>query len=1004
MASSSIREQTYSYFLAEAQDLLQSLEQDLLSLRQERSPAKVHNLMRSAHTLKGAAASVGFDSMKAIAHSLEDVVKALYKPEVKVDAEFEGLLFEAYECLRSPIAAVLAGTESNDSELLARSEVVFEKLRKKLGKHFDPGAAIPTSSELGFDITRSLFETGVRERLEQLAIAIEKNQQVTETLTTHAEVFVGLAESLNLPGFGAIAETTLKALQQNPEKTIEIAQAALADFRQGQIAVLGGDRTRGGEVSAALKQLSRQAKRQVANWNRVRRFLNRPVVAEPSLPKLPAAKPISEPAEIFDPASIQSALETLASSFETSSGNGLAEVGFEVWDDTPAEGPQPQTPEIVPQQAEFRPAPPLEAPAEPSAGNKEQRVRVDLEHLDALNYTTSELLIHQNQQTLQDEKLYTIIHELVEGLRHHQHTLLDLRDLADRMLIEGTGYKKKAVSENRLKAQFDVLELDRHDELRELVQSALEELVPLELGTDVLENLLREANLTHSKQGRLLHNLRDDLMTIRMIPIGTVLNRIPRVVDQLMQQYDKQVELRLSGSPVLVDKAIAERLYDPLLHLVRNAFDHGIESAQKRHQSGKPGLGRIEVNAYQQGNRTIIDVRDDGYGLDLTRICRRGFEMGLIPSDQVSHFSEVELFNLLFEPGFSTAKEVSDLSGRGVGLDVVRSQLRAMKGNISVSSSPSQGTTFSLQLPLTIMSARLLVCQAGPSVYGLLSDDVEKILMPTAKKIDFVGGKRVFHWEQEGEEIPVPLYRLSQLMQYTTSFSGAASGKDELMEMATLKQSESTVPVLLLRRQSEWIGLEVERVLGEQELVIRPMGSAIAPPPYVYGCSILGDQRLILVIDGAGLSELGATFRPESPTPIAPPPPPPLKRTRTRVLVVDDSVTVRQMVSLTLQGAGYEVVQAQDGLDAIAQLEKHPDIKFITCDVEMPRLNGFEFLMRYSQEAGITHVPVVMLTSRSNDKHQQLAMQLGASAYMTKPFSDERLLQLADELIGAGRN
>jgi two-component system, chemotaxis family, sensor histidine kinase and response regulator PixL len=1003
VSPSSIREQTYSYFLAEAQDLLQSLEQDLLSLRQERSPAKVHNLMRSAHTLKGAAASVGFNSMKAIAHSLEDVVKALYKPEVKVDAEFEGLLFEAYECLRAPIAAVLAGTESHDTELLARSEAIFEKLRTKLGKHFDPGAAIPTSSELGFDITRSLFETGVRERLEQLAIAIENHQQVAETLATHAEVFVGLAESLNLPGFGAIAETTLKALQLNPEKATEIAQAALADFRQGQVAVLGGDRTRGGEVSVALMLLSKRAKRPTNSeskpsegfWNRVKRLLNRPVSVNPPSPQLPAAT-----TETFDPASIQSALETLADTFESNSGNGLAEVGFEVWD-TPAKAPQTQVPEIR-QQTGFRAtSPAVEVPPEPST--KEQRVRVELEHLDALNYTTSELLIHQNQQTLQDEKLSTIIHELVDGLRHHQHTLLDLRDLADRMLIEGTGNKKKAVSENGLKAQFDVLELDRHDELRELVQSALEELVPLEFGTDALESLVREASLTHSKQGRLLHNLRDDLMTVRMMPVGTVLNRIPRVVEQLMQQYDKQVELRLSGNHVLVDKAIAERLYDPLLHLVRNAFDHGIESAQNRHQSGKPGLGRIEVTAYQQGNRTIIDVRDDGRGLDLTRICRRGFEMGLLPSDQVSHFSEVELFNLLFEPGFSTAKEISELSGRGVGLDVVRSQLRSLKGNISVSSSPSQGTTFSLQLPLTIMSARLLVCQAGQAVYGLLSDEVEKILMPTAEKIDFVGGKRVFHWEQEGEESPVPLYRLSQLMQYTTSLASAASRKDELMEMATLKQSESTVPVLLLRQQSEWIGLEVERVLGEQELVIRPMGSAIAPPPYVYGCSILGDQRLILVIDGAELSKLGATFRPESPT-VQPPPPPPLKRTRTRVLVVDDSVTVRQMVSLTLQGAGYEVVQAQDGLDAIAQLEKHPDIKFITCDVEMPRLNGFEFLMRYSQEAGITHVPVVMLTSRSNDKHQQLAMQLGASAYMTKPFSDERLLQLADELIGAGRN
>ncbi|NJK53021.1 MAG: hypothetical protein HC936_09735 [Leptolyngbyaceae cyanobacterium SU_3_3] len=260
--NSSIRKQTYAYFLAEAQDLLQEMEQDLLSLRGERSLAKVHSLMRVAHTLKGAAASVGFDSMKTMAHTLEDVFKAFYKPEVAIDAELEALLFEGYECLRMPLTAALAGMEANDADILERATSVFAQLQAKLGEHFDPGAAMPSSAELGFDITQSIFETGVHERLEQLAMVLTTRNPTTiaQTLQTQAEVFSGLAESMNLSGFGAIAQATLSALKANPHQAIEIAQAALADFRQGQIAVLGGDRSQGGEPSDVLKQFAGRSK------------------------------------------------------------------------------------------------------------------------------------------------------------------------------------------------------------------------------------------------------------------------------------------------------------------------------------------------------------------------------------------------------------------------------------------------------------------------------------------------------------------------------------------------------------------------------------------------------------------------------------------------------------------------------------------------------------------------------------------------------------------------
>jgi two-component system, chemotaxis family, sensor histidine kinase and response regulator PixL len=978
-----LREQTYSYFLTEAQDLLQSIEQNLFSLRQDRSAAKVHELMRAAHTLKGAAASVGFNSMKSIAHSLEDVFKALYKPEVELDSELEALLYEGYDCLRLPLTTAIAGVACQDAELLKRSEAIFSKIRNKLGKHFDANAALPTSAELGFDIVQSLFETGVRERLEQLAIAISEGNPTTiaQTLESQAEVFAGLAESLNLSGFGAIAHTTMKALKCNPDRVVEIAQAALADFRQGQIAVLKGDRTSGGEVSAALKELAGSQKSnrvksasQQSTWARFKGFFRRSAIESP---KLSEDKPVQPVLEVNDPFVIDPELEALATQFETLE-EGLSndtDLGFELWD-TPSS--QPDSP--IPQAIE----PPQVTPQKPTV---QDTVRVNLTHLESLNFTTSELLIHQNQQSLQDERFQVMMTELLDQLNHHQQVLTQLRDwafiaperLANRNLAAG----------DALKQRFDSLELDRYNELHLLLQTALTEAELLETSAEAIDFLARESRLARGKQGRLLTNLRDDLMTVRMMPIGTILNRFPAVIQQLSETHGKTVNLKLVGTQVMVDKALAEKLYDPLLHLVRNAFDHGIELDSDRQKQGK-SIGEIEIRAYQQGNRTFVEVSDDGRGLDLQAICQRGFEQQRLASNQVEQFSEDELLNLLFESGFSTSKSVTDLSGRGVGLDVVRSQIRAIQGNVSVTSVPNQGTTFSMQLPLTLISARLLVCQAGQAIYGLISEEVARIVSPNATEIEQLGNQRILRWHFEGEEHSVRIHSLSQAVTYTNWLAGMQStGTEKFETTPTLTSS-----ILILKHQKGWIGIEVDRVLGEQELILRPVGSAITPPSYVYGCSVLGDGRSLLAIDAVALIEQNHTksnFVPVSPQPVA-------RSTRT-VLVIDDSMTVRQVVAATLDGAGYQVIQAKDGLDAIAQLQRHPEVELITCDVEMPRLNGFEFLMRYEQEAQLTQVPVIMLTSRSNEKHQQLAKQLGAAAYLTKPFDQGELVQFVNRLI-----
>jgi len=407
---------------------------------------------------------------------------------------------------------------------------------------------------------------------------------------------------------------------------------------------------------------------------------------------------------------------------------------------------------------------------------------------------------------------------------------------------------------------------------------------------------------------------------------------VPPKVRDLSTSYDKPAELKINGTGVLVDKAALEKLYDPLLHLIRNSFDHGIERPEVRREQGKQERGQIEIRAYHQGSQTVIEVRDDGRGLNLERIRSRAVEMGLLNEEKADSASTSTLLELMFEPGFSTASQVSELSGRGVGLDVVRSQLRSLKGNVSVISEPGQGTCFTLRIPLTLTLAKLLVCFVGNSAFALPSDSIKEILIPQPEQVKFSGGKRFLHWQGR----IAPAYHLSELLNYACPLPESMPSQ---ALVAVPSPDDWAAPMLLLEQDGQILALEIDRLVTEQELVIKPMGEAIAAPSYIYGCTIVGDGSLIPVIDGAALLESfvghgkhksvtissNAQLSPTSEDgeiEIATPALPPQRVMTETVLVVDDSITLRQTLALTFEKAGYRVLQARDGREAIEQLQK----------------------------------------------------------------------------------
>lgn len=1005
---SDIYAQSYQYFLAEAQDLLQSIETDLFNLTQEQSKATIHNLMRATHTLKGASANVRQQTIQKLSHSLEDVFRALLTPEATITPEVEALLFEGYECLRLALSAELTSEQIDESEVLNRAAAVFAGLQEELGDYFNNQAPLPTSAELGFDITKSIFEVGVQQRLDELSSLVANYQasptnlqQLAQATAQHAEVFLGLAESLNLPGFQLIAECTLGALEAHPAQAFEIAQLALADFQKGHGAVIAGDRTSGGQPSEQLQQLTGMLGEEPSTPNQQEVTLEaQDLSALPDLEEtfgnidfLPdTSSPQFEEIPDFDQPDLEETFGDIELPTDTPVLNSLELTSEELDIDLPlvtkSEYQDSEQTQQSPPAPHRKSAPPKSLPS-PS-------VRVQLEQLKQLNQLVSELQINHNQLTLRDEQFQGAVRKLSIWLQQHRQTIIQLRD-------EISQHYLQELREGMGNHPLDIL-----------LHAALEETVQIEQAKEDINFLADHSSQAVEREEQLLKRLRDDLQSVRLVSLESLFNRFPPMIQQLSIAKNKFVELKVSGTEVMVDKAITENLYDALLHLVRNAFDHGIEPAEIRQQQNKPSTGQIKLHAFNQGNRTVIELSDDGRGLDVEKIYNRALELDLLTSAQIASIKQApepvnRLLEVLCKPGFSTASQVSDLSGRGIGLDVVASQLQKFKGILKVKSQPHQGTTFLIQIPSSLISARLMIVQAQGRTYGFISHEIEQVYIPQPNQIKSLGDKKILEWQRKGQS-HINIYQLSSLLSYGTTTTDwrqtlpiFTSTKAAFNSLLIAKQE--AVPLLLIRTNQGLVGLEIDRVIEEQELAIKPIPEILQPPPYVYGCTILADSSLTLVIDAATLinyqhqikasgtrgaqgnfsdsEEVSEQSGSSSQT----------------FLVIDDSITERHTLAQIIQRTGNQVLQARDGIEALEQLRQHPEVNLVICDLEMPRMNGFEFLSSTARDPAMANIPVVMLTSRSNQNYRQIAQELGAAAYLTKPYLEQELLATMGEVL-----
>jgi len=488
--------------------------------------------------------------------------------------------------------------------------------------------------------------------------------------------------------------------------------------------------------------------------------------------------------------------------------------------------------------------------------------------------------------------------------------------------------------------------------------------------------------------------LQEGLTRARMVPFAQTADRLPRGVRDNALKYGKQAELLVEGRDTLIDKMIVEHLYDPMTHLVNNAVAHGVETAAERIAAGKPPLGKIVLRTFHQGNQTIISVSDDGAGIDQELVKSKAIAKGLITAAEAKEMSRMDTYDLLFHHGFSTADQIDDLKGRGVGLDVVRSNLNEIRGVISIDSTVGKGTTFTIRLPLTLSISKALCCISNRARIAFPMDGVEDMLDVPKERVQIdAQGRPCIYWR----DALLPFQPLTDLLKH-----GRILGRGSVYGG---NQEDDIISIVVLRSTGNNLALQVDQVLGEQEIVIKQLEGPVPKPIGIAGATVMGDGRIMPIADvlelidlaegrvrrdaGSSLWEMEEQLPPEAFT----------AKTEPTVLIVDDSITVRELLSMTFNKVGYRVEQARDGQEAWEKLRSGLPCDLVFCDIEMPRMDGLELLSRLQKDPTLSHLPIAMLTSRGADRHRQMAVQLGAKGYFTKPYLEEALLDAAQRML-----
>jgi chemosensory pili system protein ChpA (sensor histidine kinase/response regulator) len=620
--------------------------------------------------------------------------------------------------------------------------------------------------------------------------------------------------------------------------------------------------------------------------------------------------------------------------------------------------------------------------ATPSTPAPLVRVRADI--LDRLVNQAGEVSISRSKLETEVGTLRQSLSELTENVSRLRDQLREIEMQAETQITS-----RMAASADR---EFDPLEFDRFTRLQELTRMMAESVNDVGSVHQNLSRTLDSAAGGLTVQARLTRDLQQDLMRVRMVQFASISERLFRVTRQAAKEVDKRVNLDIRGSAVEIDRGVLEKMTGPFEHLLRNAIVHGIESRDARRAAGKEEIGELLVEIRQEGNEVVIQFSDDGQGLSLGRIRDKAKLLGLLPDDR--EMSDDEVSDLIFHPGFSTAEQVTELAGRGVGMDVVRSEAAALGGRVSTWSEQGKGTHFTIHLPLTLAVTQVVLLSTGGKTYAVPSVLVEQVQQLKTNALAAAYNEGAVVWQ--GQRVP---------MWYLPALLG---------DSATSPVSQHYSPLMILKSGNDRVAIHVDEIVGNREVVVKNIGPQLARMIGIAGATVLGSGDIVLILNPVPLAQraahenvrapritasdapstMGAVAEMAARQPATPQAEPVQGlRTQNIVMVVDDSLTVRRVTQRLLTREGYQVVLAKDGVDALEHLQSvTPDVMLV--DIEMPRMDGFDLTRNVRDDERTRNIPIIMITSRTAAKHRNYALELGVNEYLGKPYQEDQLLAL----------
>ena len=956
----------YEIFRKESSGHLEAIRGFLAQAREQGGQCRITEpLVRAVHTLHGSARMAGASGIADLSGLLEKYIKALMARNAPAPAAVLEVLEagvaaidEMLAALRSPetgapdASALMQRLSSLYIEELAAQDLAVERQVAAPPGDEEPRPEL-AAGEQDSELLEIFLEEGA-EILDASEIALQRwgrepdNTGLVVELQRELHTLKGGALLAGLTEMGDLSHVMESLLTAIVDGRVEVSQPIFEVMQRVLDALLGMlQRARDRAPMEPAVELIREV--EDAHAGRITPLV---AIPEEGLPTLAApgsaadAVPTQEQSVPTPPAGVPPPSEPAAAV-------------------TPAAGEV--EPELLPAlEEEPLPAPfPEERRAVPRVQYEMVRVRADL--LDNLVNAAGEVSIYRSRVEQQIGAFHFNLTEL-------EQTVARLRDQLRNLEIETEAqilFRYEAETPQH-QEDFDPLELDRYSQIQQLSRALMESVSDLTSLQGLLENLTRESETLLLQQSRVNTQLQEGLMRTRMVPFSSLIPRMRRVVRQTCQELGKQATLQLQGAEGEMDRTVLNRMVAPIEHMLRNAVSHGIEKPAIRRAAGKSSEGTIRLSLAREAADVVLKVSDDGAGMDLEAIRRKAIERGLL--GEGAQVSDDDVMQFILESGFSTAQEVTQISGRGVGMDVVNSEIKQLGGSLHIQSRHHEGSSFTVRLPFTLAVNHALLVHVGEDVYAIPLSSIEGVMRVDGDDLARFYRGDAQHYEYAGQ-------------RYQVRYLGALLG---VMAQPYIEPGRK-LPVLLVHTGDHRAALQVDALMGSREIVVKSLGPQISAVRSISGATILGDGRVVLILDVAALVRLGAAAAVAPRLEEAPPAEAPVTVGPT-VMVVDDSITVRKVTVRLLERHNMRVLTAKDGVDAVALLQDHvPDVMLL--DIEMPRMDGYELATHMRNDARLRHIPIIMITSRTGTKHRQRAAEIGVDDYLGKPYQEGELLE-----------